>query len=65
MAFRGLTFVPPDCAAWLLERGADGPLNVFEASKGFFSTLTGQEPPFKEALYWLQFVGIYCQLIPD
>ena len=40
-AFRGLTFVPPDCTDWLLEREYDGPLNVFDVSKGFFPMLTG------------------------
>ena len=54
MACRGLTFVPPDCASWLLWREADGPLNVFEALPGLFPLLTGQEPPFEEAIDWLQ-----------
>ena len=40
-AFRGLTFVPPDCTDWLLEREYDGPLSVFDVSKGFFPMLTG------------------------
>ena len=45
LACRRLTFSPLDCAAWLLEREADGLLNVFEGTKGWFPTLTGQEPP--------------------
>ena len=53
LACRGLTFVPLDCASWLLWREADGPINVFEASTGLFTLLTGQEPPFEEALNWL------------
>ena len=53
LAFRGLTFVPPDCAYWLIRRGVDGPLNIFEASKGLFPLLTFREPPFEEALDWL------------
>ena len=48
------TFAPSDCAACLLQRDAGGPLNVFEASKGLFPLLTGQEPPFEEAIDWLQ-----------
>ena len=55
LACRGLTFVPPDCAAWLLEMEEDGPLNVLSASKGLFTHLNGQEPPFEEALDWLKF----------
>ena len=55
LACLGLTFVPPGCAAWLLEMGAYGPINVFEFSKGLFPTLTGLEPPFEEAFDWLQF----------
>ena len=39
-AFQGLTFVPPDCASWLLRREADGPLNVFKASTGLFPLIT-------------------------
>ena len=39
--FRGLTSVPPDFASWMLQREADGPLNIFEALKGLFSLLTG------------------------
>ena len=38
---RGLTFVPPYCAYWILQREADRPLNVFEASTGLFPLLTG------------------------
>ena len=48
-------FVPPDCAACLLQRESDGPLNVFKALEIFFPLLTGLEPPFEEDLYWLQF----------
>ena len=53
LAFRGLTFVYPYCAAWILDRETDIPLNVFEASKGLFPMLTGQDPPFEEAIDWL------------
>ena len=55
LAFRGLTFVPPDCASWVLRREANGPLNIFEASTGLFPLLIGREPPFEEALELLQF----------
>ena len=55
LACRGLTFVPPDCVSWLLQRDLDRPLNIFEVSKGLFPLLTGQWPPFKEAIDWLQF----------
>ena len=41
--------------SWFLWREADVPLNVFEALKGLFPLITGQEPPFKEALEWLKF----------
>ena len=51
----GLTFIPPDCASWLLRREAGGPLNVFEASTGLSPLLTGRETPFEEALNWLKF----------
>ena len=51
---RSLTLVPQDYAAWLLDMEYDGPLNVLSTSKGLFTLLTGQEPPFKEALDWLQ-----------
>ena len=40
---------------WLLQREADGLINVFEVSKYFFPLLTVREPPFEEALDWLQF----------
>ena len=53
--FRGLNVVPPDCAAWLLDKEADRPLNVFEASNGLLPMLTCQDPPFEEDLGWLQF----------
>ena len=33
---RRLTFVPPDCVAWLLEMEEDRLLNFLSASKGFF-----------------------------
>ena len=52
---RGLTFVTPDFAAWLLEWEVDGPLNVLEALKGLLPLITGREPPFEEALDFLQF----------
>ena len=39
----------------MLHREADEPLNIFKASKCLFPLLTGQEPPFEEALDWLQF----------
>ena len=55
MACRGLEFLPADCAAWLLRNTADRPVNVFEASAGLFSLLTGRDPPFETALDWLQF----------
>ena len=38
--FQGLIFVPLDCTAWILRREADGPSNVFEASKGLFPLIT-------------------------
>ena len=38
-----------------MEREAEGPLNVFEVSKGLFPLMTGREPPFEEAFGWLQF----------
>ena len=40
-AFRGLAFLPSECKAWLLRRGAGGPVNVFEALVGLFPMLTG------------------------
>ena len=52
---QGLTFVPSDCASRIIWREADRPLNVFEALTGLFPLLTGREPPFEEALDWLQF----------
>ena len=55
LACRGLTFVPPDYASWILQREAYRPLNIFEASKGLFYLLTSREPPFEEDLDWLQF----------
>ena len=55
LAFQGLTLVPPDCTSWLLEMEEDVPLNVLSVSKGFFSVLTGREPPFEEVLNLLKF----------
>ena len=55
LACWGLAFLPTDCAAWVLGRCMDGPVNVFEASAGLFLLLTGQEPPFEAALNFLQF----------
>ena len=55
LACRGLTFAPPDCAVWVVEQEADGPLNVFKASKGLSLLLTGREPTPNEALNWLKF----------
>ena len=52
---RGLTFVYPDCVSWLIHREANRPLNVFKVSTGLFPLLTGQHPPFKEALDRLKF----------
>ena len=43
---RGLTFISPDCAAWVLDWESDGTLNVFEGSKGLFPMLTSREPHF-------------------
>ena len=57
LACRGLAFVPLYCASWILQREADRPLNVFKASTGLFPLLTGQDPPFEEALDWLQFAN--------
>ena len=50
----GLAFLPADCAAWLLERTADGPANIFKASAGLFPLITGRDPPFEADLNWLQ-----------
>ena len=55
LAFRGLAFLPTDCAAWILGREADGPFNVFEASAGLSPLLNGREPPFDAALNFLKF----------
>ena len=55
LAFRGLAFLPADCAALLLGREADKPDNFFEASAGLLSLLTVQDPPIEVALDWLQF----------
>ena len=41
LACRGMVFFPSDCAAWLLRREADGPVNFFKASAGLFPMLTG------------------------
>ena len=54
LACQGLTFVPPDCAYWILWKELDGPLNVFEALAGLSPMITGKEPPFEEALDWMQ-----------
>ena len=42
--------------SWLLGSTADRPTNVFEASAGLFSLLTGRYPPFEAAFDWLQFI---------
>ena len=55
LAFRSLTFVPPDCVSWILQREADRPLNIFETLTGLILQLIGREFPFEEALDWLQF----------
>ena len=49
---QGLTFVPPYCAYWILQREADRPLNFFEVSPGLFPLITGWETPFEEDLDW-------------
>ena len=54
LAFRELAFFSSDCAAWILGREADGPVNVFEALTGLFPMITGREPPFEAALDWLK-----------
>ena len=51
---RSLTFVPPDCAAWLLDMKEDRPLSILSSFKSLFTLLTRLYPPFKEALDWLQ-----------
>ena len=50
-----MTFNPLDCASWLFNILEDGPLNILSTYKGLFTILTVQEPPFEEALDWLQF----------
>ena len=55
LACREMAFFLSDCASWLLQREADGPINVFEASAGLFPMLTGQDTPFTAALDWFQF----------
>ena len=50
-----MTSNPLDCASWLLKMLEYGPLNILSTSKGLFTILTVQEPPFEEALDWLQF----------
>ena len=50
LAFQGLTSVPLNCAACMLQREVDGPLNIFDASKGLFSLLTIREPSFEDSL---------------
>ena len=50
LACRGLAFLPADCAAWRLDRAADGPAKVFKASTGLFPLLTGREPPLRRPL---------------
>ena len=42
LAFRGLTFVPLDCAYWILEREEDRPLKILSASKGLFPLTTSR-----------------------
>ena len=39
--FRGLTFVPPESASWLLEMEEDVPLNFLSSYKVLFPILTG------------------------
>ena len=41
LACQGLAFFPTDCAAWVLGRCMDGPVNVFEASSSLFPLLNG------------------------
>ena len=41
LAFRGLTFAPPDCTSWLLEMEEDGSLNIFSSYKSLLPMLTG------------------------
>ena len=41
LACRGMALFPSECAAWLLRRKADGPVNIFEALTGLFPMLTG------------------------
>ena len=55
LVFTVVDIFPPDCASWILRREVVGPINVFEALTGLFPLLTGREPPFEEALDWLQF----------
>ena len=51
-----LTFDLLDCASWLLDMEEDRNIKILSTSKGLFPMLTGWEPPFEEALNWLQFV---------
>ena len=54
LACHGLTLVPPYCAARII--GAEEQdLNIMTVSQELFPLLTGQAPPFEEALNWLQF----------
>ena len=39
---RGMALFPVDCVDWLLEKEADVPVNVFEASTGLFPMITGR-----------------------
>ena len=55
MACWGLTFVPLDCASWLIEREEDIPITISVVLKGLFTMLTSRETPFEDTLDWLQF----------
>ena len=48
----------------------DGPINIFAALKGLFTMLTVREPPFEDALDWLQlaytdYVGPASTILPQ
>ena len=51
LSYRGLTFVPPDGASFLLGLFK----NISEATQTLFPILDSQAPPYKEALNWMQF----------
>ena len=53
MACRGITFVAPDGAAYLLN--TDCSCNIAEASQLISPLLSGHAPLFKETLNWIQF----------